>query len=128
MSDFNNLSLSGHLTCDPDLTHIANQTALVKFGIACNRKYKDKEETCYIDCEAWGKTAENIAKFCTKGKFMILNGRLALDQWEDKQGNKKSKHKFVVQNFHFGPKTGSEAREAPAQEARTRPVDDNCPF
>jgi single-strand DNA-binding protein len=74
---------------------------VAEFGLACNRKYKDKESVLFIDCAAFGKTAEILAKFCQKGKPLLVEGRLELQQWEDKDGNKRSKISCVVENFQF---------------------------
>lgn len=98
--NFNKVILGGNLTRDPE-TRAAGSSTVCNFGIAINRKYKDKEETTFVDCEAWGATGENIARYCTKGRPLLVEGELALDQWTDKDGNKRSKLKVRVYGFQF---------------------------
>ena len=100
----NKVIIMGNLTRDPDYKNVG-QTNLCNFGIAVNRKTKVngqfKEETTFVDVTAWGKTAENIAKYFTKGKPILIEGRLKLDEWADTQGQKRSKLKVIVEKFHF---------------------------
>jgi single-strand DNA-binding protein len=98
--NFNKVILGGNLTRDPE-TRAAGSSTVCNFGLAINRKYKDKEETTFVDCEAWGATGENIARYCTKGRPLLVEGELALDQWTDKDGNKRSKLKVRVYGFQF---------------------------
>lgn len=141
----------GNLTRDPELRVTPKGTAICQFGLAINRSWKDeagqtREEATFIDCEAWGKTGEIIAKYMTKGRPLFVEGRLQMDQWEDKAtGAKRSKLKVVVENFQFlGSKddaaTGgggqaaasSAAPRAPAPPAAAPPqqqtMDDDVPF
>ncbi len=80
---------------------------MVEFGLATNRKFKaasgeDREEVCFVDCIAFGRTAEVINQYCQKGKQLYIEGRLKFDSWEDKQGGgKRSKLSVVVENFQF---------------------------
>jgi single-strand DNA-binding protein len=102
----NQIIMHGNLTRDPKLDYLPSQTAVVDFGLACNRKWKDqsgqdREEVCFVDCQAFGKTAENIAKFFTKGRAVLIVGRLKFEQWETPEGQKRSKHKISVAEFHF---------------------------
>ncbi|GJM18683.1 MAG: single-stranded DNA-binding protein [Phycisphaeraceae bacterium] len=105
--DFNRVTLIGRLTRDPEVRHTSGNTAIANFGLAVGRKYKlqsgeQREETMFIDCEAWGKTGELIAQYVSKGRPLFIEGRLKLDQWEDKNGGgKRSKHVMVVENFQF---------------------------
>ena len=107
MASFNQVILMGNLTRDPQLKFLPSQTAVAEFGIACNRKFstqsgEQREEVTFVDCTAFGKTAETINKFFTKGKPIFIDGRLKYDQWEDKQGGgKRSKLTVVVNNFQF---------------------------
>ena len=129
----NRVILMGNLTRDVELRHTNANKAVGKFGLAVNRKWKDasgeqQEETMFIDCEAWGKTAELIAQHFTKGRQILLEGRLKLDQWEDKDsGAKRSKHLMVVDAFHFtGSKETSKVKAG--VPAGSMPVDDDVPF
>jgi single-strand DNA-binding protein len=107
MANFNRIILVGNLTRDPQLRYLPSQTAVVDFGLACNRKFKlqsgeDREEVMFIDCSAFGRPAEIINQYCQKGRPLLVEGRLKLDQWEDKQGGgKRSKHVVVVENFQL---------------------------
>ncbi len=105
MPNLNRVMLMGNLTRDVELKYTANNLAIGKLGLAVNRRWKSaegeqKEEVTFIDCEAFGKTAENIAKFFSKGRPIFLDGRLKLDQWE-KEGQKFSKLKVVIEGFEF---------------------------
>jgi len=107
MASFNKVMLMGNLTRDVEIRHTSGNTAVGKFGIAVNRKFKtqsgeQREEVTFVDCEAWGRTAEVIAQYLTRGSPIFIEGRLKLDQWEDKNGGgKRSKHLIVVENFQF---------------------------
>ena len=102
--NFNQVTLVGRLTRDPETRQVGEQQrAVTSFGLAVNTVFsKDKEKTTFVDCEAWGKMAETIGKWCTKGREILVTGRLDLDTWEDKDGNRRSKLKVVVNNFSFG--------------------------
>lgn len=107
MASFNKVLLMGNLTRDPQLKFTPSNMAVCEFGIACNRKFKsaqgeDREEVTFVDITAWGKTGELINQYFTKGKPIFIEGRLKLDQWEDKQGGgKRSKLSVVCENFQF---------------------------
>jgi len=106
MPSYNKVLLMGNLTRDVELKHTPSNMAVANIGIATSRKFKGKdgemkEETTFVDCEAWGATAENMAKFFSKGRPIFIEGRLKLDQWEDKDGSKKSKMRVVVESFQF---------------------------
>ncbi|MEX2220095.1 MAG: single-stranded DNA-binding protein [Phycisphaerales bacterium] len=104
---FNKVVLMGNLTRDVEVRHTANNLAIAKFGLACNRRWKtaegeQRDEAMFIDCEAFGKTAEFVSQFFSKGRPILIEGRLKLDQWEDKETKaKRSKHLVVVESFHF---------------------------
>jgi single-strand DNA-binding protein len=108
MGSYNKVLLMGNITRDIEVRTLPSQMSVAQIGIACNRKWRDsasgelREETTFVDCEAFGKTAENIAKFFSKGKPIFLEGRLKLDQWKDKtDGSNRSKLKVVIENFQF---------------------------
>jgi single-strand DNA-binding protein len=112
MPNFNQVLLMGNVTRDPQLKQLPNGSSVVDFGLASNRKYRtaageDKEETCFVDCAAFGKQAEVIHQYCQKGKPLFIEGRLKYDTWEDKSGAKRSKVSVIVENFQFlGSKDG----------------------
>lgn len=105
--NFNKVILMGNLTRDVELRHTPNNQAVGKFGIAVNRRWRtpdgeQREEVMFIDCEAWGKSAEFISQYFSKGKAILIEGRLKLDQWEDKETKaKRSKHVVVVETTSF---------------------------
>lgn len=106
MANFNKVILLGNLTRDPQLSYTPNQTAVVDFGLAVNRKWKGrdgsiKDETCFIDCRVFGKPAENINKFCKKGNPLFIEGRLTFDSWTAKDSSKHSKHRVTVETFQL---------------------------
>ena len=106
MANFNKVLLLGNLTRDPQLSYLPSQTAVVDFGLAVNHKWKGqdgtmKDETCFVDCKAFGKSAENLNKFCKKGNPLFIEGRLTFDSWTAKDGSKHSKHRVTVQNFQL---------------------------
>src|SRR4051794_11353453 len=107
MASYNRVLLMGNLTRDPQLKFLPSQTQVVEFGLAMNRRFKtatgeDREEVCFVDCSAFGRTAEVINQYFTKGKPIFIEGRLKYDQWEDKQGGgKRSRLTVVVDNFQF---------------------------
>lgn len=114
MANVNKVILIGNLTRDPQLKYLPSQTAVVEFGMAINHKFRtktgeDREEVCFVDCSAFGRGAEVINQYCTKGKQLFVEGRLKFDSWEDKQGGgKRSRLSVVVDNFQFlgGPGGG----------------------
>lgn len=97
----------GNLTRDPQLKYLPNQSAVVDFGIACNRRWKgpngeDREEVTFVDVSSFGKQAEVLNEYMQKGKAIFIEGRLKFDSWEDKQGGgKRSKLSVVIENFQF---------------------------
>jgi single-strand DNA-binding protein len=107
MANFNKVYLMGNLTRDPEMRVTPKGTAICQFGLAISRSWKDesgqtREETAFVDIEAWGKQGEVISKYCTKGRPLFVEGRLKFDQWEDKtSGQKRSKLKVVLENFQF---------------------------
>jgi single-strand DNA-binding protein len=119
MASLNRVILIGNLTRDVEVKNVGS-SSVAGFGIAINRKWKDqsgeqKEDVTFVDITAWGKTGENIAKFFTKGKPILIEGRLKLDQWEDKEGQKRSKLSVVAENFGFiGGRDDAEG-DAPAR-------------
>jgi single-strand DNA-binding protein len=143
MSSFNKILLMGNLTRDPQLSYTPSNTAVVDFGLATNRKWtsKDgsqKEETCFVDCRAFGRMAENVNKYMKKGMPLFVEGRLTFDTWTGKDGQKHSKHRVTVENFKFigggaGQASSPAAQpESPASEEENGSIpqkgDDDIPF
>src|SRR5574337_738646 len=119
MASFNKILLMGHLTADPDLKYTPGGTAIAVFTVAINRKWKGadqeiKEEVDFIDCKAFGSIAETMSNHLTKGNPIFVEGRLAIERWEDKDGGKKSRARVVVEKFCFigsKPKSGEGASD-----------------
>jgi single-strand DNA-binding protein len=107
MPSLNKVLLMGNLTRDPELRVTPKGTPICQFSLAINRQFKmesgeSREEVIYVDVEAWGKQGETIAKYCTKGRPLYVEGRLRLDQWEDKNTKeKRSRMKVVLEQFQF---------------------------
>lgn len=139
MPSFNKCIFAGHVTRDPQLRYLPSQTSVVDFGLAVNSKWKDaqgqqREDVLFIDCAIFGKRAEALNKYVSKGSPLLVEGRLQLEQWEDKQGGgKRSKHKLVVDNFQFlGARADDEQPEPEQERGRSRQTvpkdEDGCPF
>ncbi len=117
MANFNKVFLMGNLTRDPQLSYTPNQTAVVDFGLAVNRRWKGqdgeaREETCFVDCRAFGRPAENINKYLTKGRPLFVEGRLTFNSWTAQDGTRRSKHRVTVENFQFlGGQAGGKGQE-----------------
>lgn len=127
MASYNKVILLGNLTRDPELRYTPKGTAVARLGLAVNRSYKSetgetKEEVTFLDVDAWGKQAELIGQYLRKGNPLFVEGRLRLDQWDDKQtGQKRSALKVVMENFQF---IGGRARvpKVARHRAGPRPV------
>ncbi len=126
----NKVFLMGNLTRDVELKHTPNDQSVATLGIAVNRRFKtrdgeDREETTFVDCEAWGRTAEVMSQYLSKGRPVFLEGRLKLDQWDDRESGKpRSKLKVVIENFQFvdspGSGKGGGSRPAPASAGASK--------
>src|SRR5271167_4980905 len=128
MASFNKVVLVGNLTRDPELRYTPKGTAIAKIGVAVNRVWTNeagekKEEVTFVDVDIFGRTAENVGQYMRKGRPILIEGRLKLDQWDDKQtGQKKSKLGVVAETVQFlGSAPGSEGG-APAAPRAARPA------
>ncbi|MFQ5461571.1 MAG: single-stranded DNA-binding protein [Phycisphaerae bacterium] len=101
MASYNRIILMGNLTRDPELSYTPSNVAICKFGLATNHKWKDHEEVCFVDCVAFGRSGETINQYMSKGRPILLEGRLKLDRWTSPEGDKRSKHEVVVDKFSF---------------------------
>ena len=113
MASFNKVILVGNLTRDPELRYTPKGMAIAKIGLAINRSWKTetgetKEEVTFVDVDVFGRTAENVGQYMRKGRPILIEGRLRLDQWDDKQtGQKRSKLGVVAETVQFlGSPTG----------------------
>lgn len=106
MANFNKVILMGNLTRDIELRHTQGGMAVAKFGMAINRKTSSqsgeaRESTCFVDCTAFGKSAELLQQYVRKGSPLFVDGRLEFSTWEAKEGGKRSKLEVIVENFQF---------------------------
>jgi single-strand DNA-binding protein len=107
MASLNKVMLIGNLTRDPEIKYTPKGTAIADIGLAVNRNYttesgEKREEVTFIDVTLWGRTAEIVGEYCKKGRPLFVEGRLQLDQWDDKQtGQKRSKLKVVGDNIQL---------------------------
>jgi len=154
MANFNKVFLMGNLTRDPEVRYTPKGTAIATIGLAVNRVWttetgEKKEEVTFVDVDVWGRQAETIGQYMSKGRPIFIEGRLKLDQWDDKEsGQKRSKLKVVCEGFQFigAPKGTAEVSDqapppnrAPQRASRPAPPppeaqppsgegEDNIPF
>ena len=102
----NHITIMGRLTKDPELRRTGNGTAVASFPIACDRDFSNKEsgekETDFIDCVAWSSTAKFLEKYFSKGRMIVVSGRLQKRNYTDKDGNKRYATEVVAENVYFG--------------------------
>ena len=106
MASYNKVIIMGNLTRDVELRQTPGNQTVANIGLAVNRNFQTREgerreETTFVDCEAWGRQAEVMAQYLSKGRPVFIEGRLKFDQWQDQQGQNRSKLKVVVENFQF---------------------------
>ena len=156
MANFNKVILAGNLTRDPELRYTPKGTAVAKLGLAINRSWttetgEKREEATFVDVDAFGKQAEVISQYLRKGRSLLVEGRLRLETWDDKQtGAKRSKLGVVLESFSFldsgnregagggAPQAGAApaprpqrpapSAPAPASQDGPPPDDDDVPF
>lgn len=133
-ANFNKVILAGNLTRDPELRYTPSGKAIAKFGMAINRNWtsetgEKKEEVTFVDIDSFGRQAEVISQYLKKGRGILVEGRLKLDQWDDKQtGQKRSRLGVVLESFSFldsggrGGEGGAGAGAMPAAAPRPRPA------
>lgn len=106
MAGYNKIIMMGNLTRDPELRSVGS-SSVCKLNIASNRQYKNKntgaisQEVCFIDIEVWGSQADTCKLYLTKGKSILVEGRLKLDSWKDNEGNTRSKHAISAERIIF---------------------------
>jgi single-strand DNA-binding protein len=103
----NKILLIGNLTRDVEIRYTQGGTAIAKFGLAVNRRWKDRnagedrEETMFIDVNVFGRSAEIAHQYLSKGRQVLVEGRLVLEQWTDQNGQKRSRHSVSADNLQF---------------------------
>ena len=102
----NHITIMGRLTRDPELRYTQSQTPVASFTLAVDRDFAPKDggerETDFIDCVAWRQTGEFVSKYFQKGSMAVVSGRLAIREWQDKEGNKRRNAEVVADNVYFG--------------------------
>ena len=107
MASYNKVILMGNLTRDPELKYLPSGAAVANVGLAVNRVYNDrqsgerKEEVCFVDLDAFGRTAEIINEYFQKGRPILVEGRLRFQTWDTDDGQRRSKHSVMVDRFEF---------------------------
>ena len=156
MASFNKVILMGNLTRDPEVKFLPSGTAVANFGLAMNETYTDqqtgekKESACFVDVEAWGRQAEIVGEYFSKGRPILVEGSLKYDSWETEDGTKRNRLKVRLIRFQFvgrrdedgmgdgyadaqpaaAPTQSESFQETPAPEATSAPsaTDDDIPF
>jgi single-strand DNA-binding protein len=121
MASYNKVLLMGNLTRDPEMRYTPKGTAVARLGLAVNERFttsdgEQKESTTFVDVDVWGKQAETISQYLSKGSPIFIEGRLRLDSWDDKEsGQKRSKLKVICDRFQFigAAKSTGEFRDQP---------------
>jgi len=134
MPNYNKVILMGHLTRDPELNYTPNKTAVVEFGLAVNRVWKDDsgqdhKEVAFVELYAFSRNAENINKYTRKGDALHVEGRLMFQSWEANDGSKRSRLKVLIERFQFC--TVHRKRDSSDQQPgspKLSPANEDIPF
>ena len=140
MASFNRVMLMGNLTRNPELKYTPSGTAVTDLGLAVNESFKNKagdtvEQTCFVDVVVWGRQAETASEFLRKGSPAFIEGRLQFDQWENQEGEKRSKLRVRAERVQFlssGASNGNNSSEFQVDSGKVTPedssLDDDVPF
>ena len=134
MASFNKVILMGNLTRDPELRYTPGGSPVCSFGLAVNRRYRQnnewKDEVCFVDITVWGRQAENCNEYLSKGRGVMLEGRLQQRSWETEDGQRRSKLDVVANNVQFLPQAGARAEglSPPGSKGETVSKDEEIPF
>ena len=126
MAGFNRVVLVGNLCRDPELKYTPSGTAIANMSLAVTTKKKDGDDTVFIDITAWERQAETCCEYLKKGSSVLVEGRLKLDQWDDKEsGKKRSKISVTAQTVQFlGGKQDGDQRQERTQNENKLPIQD----
>lgn len=124
----NKVILMGRLTKDPELRYTNNKTPVCSFTIAVNNGYGEKQQTDFINCVAWNKTAEFVPKYFTKGKMIIVIGRITTRSWETQDGKRAYATEVVANEVNFGESKTSPQLNTPQTAAQPPMQDDDDDF
>ena len=140
MASFNKVILLGNLTRDPEMRYTPSGSPVASFGLAVNRRYRQgeeqKEEVCFVDVSTFGRQAELAGEYLSKGRMVLIEGRLQYRTWEDQNGQRRNKLDVVAERVNFMPRAsqdggGSRPGSAPApyrDHDIPAPQDDDIPF
>lgn len=114
----NHITIMGRLTRDPELRYTQTNTPVASFTVAVDRDFSGRDggekQTDFIDCVAWRTTAEFVSKYFTKGSMAVVDGRLQLRDWTDKEGNKRRNAEVIVENIYFGESKRRDGESRPS--------------
>lgn len=117
----NHITIMGRLTRDPELRRTGSGVAVASFTVAVDRDIANKDtgekETDFIDCVAWRQTGEFVSKYFTKGRMIVVSGRLQIRSWNDKDGNKRRTAEVVADNCYFGDSKTENGNATPSAPA-----------
>jgi single-strand DNA-binding protein len=133
--DFNKVIIAGRLTRDPEVKYLSSGNAFCAWGIAVNRYYNDnngerQQEVCFIDCKAFGRQAEIVAEYVTKGNPLFVEGRLSFYQFEDENGQRRNKLSVIAERVQLLPTVNGSMEEPPEKteeippEAKAKPKEE----
>ena len=138
MASYNRVLLMGNLTRNPEIRYTPSGTAVADLGLAVNENFKNKagetvEQTCFVEVVVWGRQAETSSEYLHKGSAVFVEGRLQLDQWENQQGEKRSKLRVRADRVQFigVPGKGTEFADGPRSMDPQQPTmddEDDVPF
>ncbi len=140
MASFNKVILMGNLTRDPEMRYTPSGSPVASFGLAVNRRYRQgdeqKEEVCFVDVSTFGRQAELAGEYLSKGRMVLIEGRLQYRTWEDQSGQRRNKLDVVAERVNFMPRgtqDGGGSRPSSGQpayrdEGISAPQDDDIPF
>ena len=129
MASLNKVILLGNLTRDPELRYTPNGRPVSTFGLAINRRFRQddtwRDEVCYVDIVSFGRQAETVTEYLTKGSLAMIEGRLQWRSWETEDGQKRSKHEIIANAVQFLPRSPrDDASQAPLGAPTDMPGDD----
>ena len=130
--DYCRIIIAGRLTRDPEIRHTDSGTSVANFGIACDTGWGENRKPMFLDCDAWGKSAEAIAKHFHKGKAILIDGELRLDVYTNNEGVEVRKHKMTVDTWRFTDEPRREEQPATVPTYETGPAppvaEEDVPF
>ena len=123
MAGYNRIIMVGNLTRDPELKQLPSGQSVCRLGLASNRQFKNRQtgmqvqEVCYIDIDVWGPQADSCQQYLSKGRPVLVEGRLKFDSWQDQQGATRNKHSITADRVVFLSNTGAEQDEEVSKES-----------